>query len=330
MFPQDINSLLPDDIKSSTQSAVVDWLFSSDALRHRPVVSYLAFLKYMLETAYAIAEVYDLKSGLYRKGSKQHLRHIGAREMVMIANQLYVLKSYHVAGDILECGVSHGYSTCVLSHACARLGITLYAADSFQGLPAVRENQEFFEQGDYACSLNEVKNHLQDLGCPGNVTYIEGFYADSLKDFDRPLCVIWQDVDLFESANDVLENALSSLDRRGVIFTHEFTDFNNKVYKEDSLTPPGAVYQQYRRLNVEYRAIHLMRYFGAIGTDSSVGFDALNIINILLDRLHEIDSRFRQYYELRECRTTRFAFAFKKLLRPVLRGKTNSKTHKNY
>lgn len=122
----------------------VERLLSANGLGHGSVYRYVSYLKTIIELAYSIAEVYDLRSPKGSLRKKDHLRHIGPLEMIYIANYLYILDSYGVSGSVLECGTSHGYSTCVLSHACHLLGRKIYAADSFCGLPSVREDEPFF------------------------------------------------------------------------------------------------------------------------------------------------------------------------------------------
>ena len=317
MLPKDVVESLPKDTDTSPEM-ICRWLISPSGLSTPPVYRYISYLKQILELACATAEVYDLRSGKDAMGKKEHLRHIGPHELMYIANQLYILDSFGVQGSLLECGVSHGYSTCVLSHACARLGRTLYAADSFQGLPSTRTDEAFFREHDYACSLDDVKRNIAYLGNPQSVEYIGGFYAESLKDFSREICILWLDVDLFESARDVMEHVFDSLDRRGTIFTHEFTDFHNKVYTKDSKTPPGAVYSSLESRSIKPRSSHIMRYFGSIGFESSIQFDAYKLLPCILEALLRMDDRWRKYRDLRECRTVKTAFAANRALNRLI------------
>ena len=121
-----------------------DWLLSEEGLRHAAILRYIAYLKLVYEHSLATAELYDRKSPPNSEGKKEHLRHIGPEEMLFIANQLYVLDDAQIPGVVLECGVSHGYSTCCLSYACSRLDRQMIAADSFEGLPASSEGHIFF------------------------------------------------------------------------------------------------------------------------------------------------------------------------------------------
>ena len=172
-------NLLRDCGKDRLQANPVEfsnWLFSHEASGIPSVYRYLSYLKTMHELAHAIAEIYDWRSPPDSYGRKEHLRHIGPVEMLFLANHLYVLDSFDVAGDVLECGASHGYSTCVLSHACVRLKRKLFVADSFEGLPPTRNNQVFFAQGDYAASVESVSDNLAALGRLDAAVFIKGFF----------------------------------------------------------------------------------------------------------------------------------------------------------
>ncbi|NLB66443.1 MAG: hypothetical protein GX803_08240 [Lentisphaerae bacterium] len=270
----------------------------------------------MHELAYAIAEIYDWRSPPGSHGKKEHLRHTGPVEMLFLANHLYALDSFEVAGNVLECGASHGYSTCVLSHACAQLKRKLFVADSFEGLPPTRKDQGFFVQGDYAASLESVSDNLTTLGRLDAVDFIKGFYADSLKGFRHPLCLLWLDVDLYESAQDVLSNVFHCLNPAGIIATHEFTDFHNHPYSIDEKCPPSAIFKMFESSGLNYRTIHLMRYFGMIAGDNSIQPDSGAFLPFLLNKLDTMDHRSRQFQELRQSNTVRTAFRIKNLLMP--------------
>lgn len=270
----------------------------------------------MHELAHAIAEIYDWRSPPDSYGRKEHLRHIGPVEMLFLANHLYVLDSFDVAGDVLECGASHGYSTCVLSHACVRLKRKLFVADSFEGLPPTRNNQVFFAQGDYAASVESVSDNLAALGRLDAAVFIKGFFSNSLKEFRHPLCLLWLDVDLYESAQDVLTHVFNCLNPAGMIATHEFTDFYNRPHSIDEPCPPSAIFKAFEHAGLKYRAIHLMRYFGMIAGYNAIQPDSGMYFPYLLNKLEAMDHRSRQFLELKQAHTVRTAFRIKNLLLP--------------
>jgi len=317
MLPKDVLESIPQEIEMSPPTLCA-WLTSQVGLSFPAVFRYISYFKQILELSYAIAEIYDLRSGKDTDGAKAHLRHIGPNELIYIANQLYVLDSYGVKGGLLECGVSHGYSTCVLSHACGRLGRTLYAADSFQGLPPTRPDQNFFKEGDYAALLETVQQNIAFLGHEASVKYIKGYYNESLKDFTETICLLWLDVDLFESAQDVMGHVFGALDQRGVIYTHEFTDFFNNIHPREKKTPPNAIYDALEAHSVPFQSACLMRYFGVIGFEETLQFNTYEIVPHLIDTLLQSDTRWRKYAELSACKTVRLAFAGKNILQKFI------------
>jgi len=141
--------------------------------------------------------------------------------LLPIANYLYVLHSFGVAGDCLECGAFKGSSTACLSYACKELGLTLHCADSFAGLPS---SEGHYDKGDFAGTRSEVENNVRRWGAIEAVHFLEGWYESSLRGFANPLSVIWMDVDLQQSVLDAMGNVFSNLDRHGVIFSDGFRD----------------------------------------------------------------------------------------------------------
>jgi hypothetical protein len=317
-LPRDVAAAweTPGDPPSArTAAAAVDWLFDARRGQAHPAGrSYLSFLKSMYEEFHAIAEMYDLWSPPGSDGTKQSLRLIGPLEMLTLANHLYVLRAAGVEGCVLECGCSHGFSSCCLSRACAALGYRLVIADSFQGLPPTRPDEPFFSGGDYAASLEEVRGNVERLGRPAVVEYVPGWFSESLPGWRRELALLWLDVDLYESARDVLEHTFSSLNRRGALVTHEYTDFHGTPIGPGTRTVPGAIYERFEREQLTARTAMIMRYLGVFGFATSEGLESFRFARAAADRLAAMDHRTRAYGELRSSRTVRAAFALKKLL----------------
>jgi hypothetical protein len=175
--------------------------------------------------------------------------------MLPIANYLYVLQSFGVDGDCLECGAFKGSSTACLSYVCKELGLTLHCADSFAGLPS---SEGHYGKGDFAGARAEVESNVRRCGNIEAVNWIEGWYESSLQGFARPLAVIWMDVDLQQSVLDVMENVFPNLDRHGVIFSDGFSvgvDFtpDNRI----ALTggEPAGFYRFFENRGIEVTAI---------------------------------------------------------------------------
>ena len=298
---------------SATPEEIVSWLISKQRMIHEPVRRYISYLKLIDELALAIAELYDLRSPPGSEGAKEHFRHTGPDDLLYITNHLYVLHSHEVPGCVLECGTSHGYSTCVLSHACAMLGRSLVTADSFEGLPDVQEGEAFFRKGDYAATLENVKQSIALMGRPESVSYLKGWFSDSLKNWSRDIALLWLDVDLYASAKDVLESVVRSINPQGMIILHEFTDFYGQLHARDVARPPNAVYDVMEKQNISYSAILYKRYLGAVSLASSVQPESYRLVPDISKVLGSMDIRARLYSELRSSRTVQWAFGLKRL-----------------
>ncbi|KPF93604.1 hypothetical protein IP81_02465 [Novosphingobium sp. AAP83] len=150
-----------------------------------------------------------------------HCKPNSISELFSIIHQLYVLKSWGISGDFAEFGCFKGYSSAMLSYACAQLGINMHIFDSFEGLPPAPGSG--YEAGQYAGSLDEVRDHVERFGHLPSVTFHKGFFADTFKTYTPPpLMCLWMDVDLEVSSQDLMVVA-DRLDPRASLFSHECT-----------------------------------------------------------------------------------------------------------
>jgi len=150
-----------------------------------------------------------------------HCKPNSVKELFAIIHQLYVLKSWGVVGDFAEFGCFKGYSSAMLSFACQQLGVKMHIFDSFEGLPPAEGSG--YQPGQYAGSLDEVRDHVTRFGAIEAVEFHRGFFADTFRDWSPPpLMCLWMDVDLEVSARDLLVVA-DRLDPRASLFSHECT-----------------------------------------------------------------------------------------------------------
>jgi hypothetical protein len=205
------------------------------------------------------------------------------KELLMIANQLFILRSHGVEGCVLECGCFKGYSSCCLSISCHRLGYPLVIADSFAGLPPGPETVgegRYYQVGDFTGSRAEVEQNLQTFGDPAGVEFVEGWYSDTLKCWDRPLALLWMDVDLDSSVRDVLNPCLPHLDPRSVIFSHEFMERSvegSKIVAEHGVA--GTIAQVVRENDPDYSAAYITGYLGIVGRRTSIGLHSYKLVD---------------------------------------------------
>jgi hypothetical protein len=297
MLPHDIEQLLPADLaavcrrgidepapSAAELSNVARWLLSPEVGEQQPVRRYLFYLRLMARTFRLIADNFPLANP-GRKGQKDaHGLATSPRELLYLANHLYLLDSAGVPGVVLECGAFKGFSSACLSHACAYLGRTLVIADSFAGLPAPdRATEGHYEPGDFAGSLDEVRTNLATFGRPDIAEFCQGWFSESLRGWDRTIALLWTDVDLYQSTLDVLAPTFAHLEPRAPIFSHELPAHaiaeGRIVFPTET---PGAYRDFLDGRQIAYRAIHLDHYMGTIALAGSVAPAAGPFLNALI------------------------------------------------
>ncbi|WP_345719592.1 TylF/MycF/NovP-related O-methyltransferase [Qipengyuania qiaonensis] len=191
------------------------------ALRETPAIAdYVRYLQAIASHFSFVDRFFPTANKQARAGSADfHGKPNSVPEIMAIAHQLYVLKSYGVKGDFAEFGCFKGFSSSMLSFACEQLGVKMHIFDSFEGLPEAKHSG--YTAGDYAGSLDEVTENVRRLGSVEQVTFHKGFYADTFRDYRPPqLMCLWMDVDLEVSAKDLMVVA-DKLDPRASLFSHE-------------------------------------------------------------------------------------------------------------
>jgi hypothetical protein len=138
--------------------------------------------------------------------------------LIPMALALFALKRSGVDGHMLECGVFKGGTTACMSHACSYLGVQLYAADSFEGLPHGSPDG-YYTKGQFLGRLDEVVNNVTMLGDISVVQFISGWFRDSLRAFRQKLALVFLDTDLYESSVDALDCVFQNIQADGVIFS---------------------------------------------------------------------------------------------------------------
>ena len=163
------------------------------------------------------------------------------------AHMLYVTDILEVPsavqGDVIEFGCYKGASTAALSIACQLTGRRLVVADSFEGLPAPQETDEFhrralrtnggqvYRGGQFEGSLDDVKQNVARFGEPSVCTYVPGYYQDSLPklaatDPDSKYSFCFLDVDLFQSTVECLLYVWPRLQPDAKLYTDDGDDMD--------------------------------------------------------------------------------------------------------
>lgn len=241
---------------------------------NRAVVDYVQFIE-------RCAQKFALVHHHFAVYVKSFNRHPDARRnpagwagigLVPAAAYLYTLSKEGIGGDVLECGVFLGGSTCCLSQVGAALDFDVYAADSYEGLPKGSADG-FYRKGDFAGRLDVVLRHVRECGAPAHVIPVRGYFDQSLKDFSHPLRAIVLDTDLYSSSRAALDAAFARLDANGIVLSDGIG--LSRDFKDGRLTPTSE----------EARAVHeFFRDRGITYSGAGTGFDYLSIFAVGRDR----------------------------------------------
>ena len=146
-------------------------------------------------------------------------------ELLFIADAILKLD---LAGPIVECGAYKGASSAKLSLVAKATGRKLYVCDSFQGLPQGEEKHQRtdgttrkFVTGEYASSLDEVRNNIRRWGSLDPCHFVPGYFCDSLPALHVEPAAVFMDVDYVRSARECLKYLWPRLKAGGLFFTHE-------------------------------------------------------------------------------------------------------------
>ncbi len=122
------------------------------------------------------------------------------------------LSCSHLPGDVAEVGVFRGGSANII--AAALPDKTLYLFDTFAGHPADETLSGGHKQGEFATSLDDVRDFLMRSHpkrfepTSNGVCFAEGVFPDSAKavcSSDQCFCFIHLDADLYQSTKDALD-----------------------------------------------------------------------------------------------------------------------------
>lgn len=153
----------------------------------------------------------------------------GFSELLMISSEILATK---VPGAVVECGCFKGGSTATLSAACYKAGRKLHVFDSFCGLPEptaedrdhlVLSDSEIhhYKKGAFAGSLETVKRNVSKYGHIEVCTFWQGYFEQTLPDFNEQVAVAFLDVDLVESLKTCVKHLWPLMPDGGILFTHE-------------------------------------------------------------------------------------------------------------
>jgi SAM-dependent methyltransferase len=163
--------------------------------------------------------------------------------------------SNRIPGDLIEAGCWRGGTVIMMRGILKAHGIddrTVFAADSFQGLPEPDPERFPADSGDInytadelAVSLEEVRGNLRRYGLDdGGVEFLEGWFRDTLPTVsDRTFALVRLDGDLYESTMDGLTHLYPALAPGGFLIVDDYGWENCRQAVEDyrsehSITAP--------------------------------------------------------------------------------------------
>jgi len=167
-----------------------------------------------------------------------------------------------IKGDVVECGCYNGASTIILSKACALTRRKLFVCDSFEGLPAPGEGEQYdiyagnpakyyqWEKGEFASDggMDAVIKNVSRYGNIDACEFVKGYFRDTLKTIrTESVAMVFEDADLAGSVKDCLLYLWPKLQDDCKFYCHEPWSVNivalfydkNFWENEFSIQPPG-------------------------------------------------------------------------------------------
>jgi O-methyltransferase len=176
---------------------------------------------------------------------------IGIRRLRNVRRCVQSAIDDRVPGDMIEAGCWRGGAAIMMRGVLEANGDrdrTVWAADSFEGLP--EPNAELYpaDEGDLnftaeqlAVPLEEVRGNFERYGLlDDRVRFLEGWFKDTLQTVaDRKWAVIRLDGDLYESTMDSLRNLYPGLSVGGYVIIDDYGWTNCRAAVEDYRSENG-------------------------------------------------------------------------------------------
>lgn len=144
---------------------------------------------------------------------------MGVDEAYMI--RAAVLQTAKVEGDIAEVGVYRGGTARIICEAKGNRPLHLF--DTFEGLPEPGEIDSAFRRGEYACSLESVRQYLKGFA---DVRFYKGLFPGTAEPAKlHKFSFVHLDVDLYESTMAALDFFYPRMDPGAVIISHDYVTF---------------------------------------------------------------------------------------------------------
>ncbi len=159
---------------------------------------------------------------------------IGEKRMANLRTLMESVIADNVPGDFIETGVWRG-GACIFMRAILYahniVDQCIWAADSFEGLPAANElkysadtGSNFHAYQQLAVSLEQVRENFRVYGLlDEQVKFLKGWFKDTLPTAPiRQLALIRLDGDMYESTMDALTNLYPKLSHQGYVIVDDY------------------------------------------------------------------------------------------------------------
>jgi O-methyltransferase len=226
------------------ERAVLHTLYSPPDRGEEPEFSKQAFREALAGTA--VVPISDAETRAQGRDWPQYAQTmIGVKRLRNVRRCTQSVIDEGVEGDLIEAGCWRGGAS-ILMRGTVKIngetGRTVWAADSFQGVPPPDENAYPADAGDLnhtadqlAVPLEVVKDNFDRYGLlDDGVRFLEGWFKDTLPTVrDRTWAVVRLDGDLYESTMDGLENLYPGLADGGYLIIDDYGWDNCRQAVED-------------------------------------------------------------------------------------------------
>ena len=148
-------------------------------------------------------------------------------------NEMFRMAALHKKreGVFVEAGCFKGGSTAKFSLVANLLNRRLVVCDSFQGLPENEEKhdrslfgysiKDWFGGGAFCGAREEVEHNISSFGVAEVCDYVEGWFDETLPNFDQPVLGAYIDTDLASSTKTCLKYLYPLLVPGGVLISQD-------------------------------------------------------------------------------------------------------------
>jgi len=183
----------------------------------------------------AIAEPVDLTSIVGNFWPKRAHTMIGILRLNNLQQCIEDIIKNDIKGDLIEAGIWRGGAVIFIKLILNDYEIknkTIYAADSFEGLPKPDEKKFPADKGDtlhktdfLKISLREVKKNFEQYGVlDDKVKFLEGWFEDTLIDPSlEKFAILHLDGDMYGSTWTALENLYDKLSIGGYVIVDDYS-----------------------------------------------------------------------------------------------------------